>query len=312
MSSSRRVANGDKKGPDLRVGSLFLFLFRSGLSKSRFKYAYGASVPRRSIRKQTKRALFAAFYGASSYFCDAKIGRRPSSARRYSGQNDVGRITVRRAATALTFEPDEAPVISNELLEANVVSIRADLTDFRAEFRAVIARIDHDIRAMAAKAESEIKTAVARFDEQFRDVRQDIRELRVEGKTLRDKLDATHTSLTAKIDGNCASLDKKIDATRDSLDKKIDDTRAALDKKIDTVHTALDRKIDTRCDELRTDIKDIRSDIKEIRADIKAMCGSIADLKGMQKAILWVLGVAGSLITIAGVGLGIAKTLHWI
>jgi hypothetical protein len=32
----------------------------------------------------------------------------------------------------------------------------------------------------------------------------------------------------------------------------------------------------------------------------------------MQKAILWVLGGIGSVIAILGVGLTIAKTLHWI
>lgn len=186
---------------------------------------------------------------------------------------------MRRAATAFTVEPDEAPVSSNELLEANVVSIRRDLTDFRAEFRAVIARIDHDIRAMASKAESEIKTAVAKFDEALRDVRQDFREFRAEGKTLRDKIDATHTSLTAKADGNYASLDQKID---------------------------------TKVNELRADMRDMRADIKDIRVDIKEMRTSISDLKGMQKAILWVLGVAGSAVIVAGTLLTIAKTLHWI
>jgi peptidoglycan hydrolase CwlO-like protein len=179
---------------------------------------------------------------------------------------------MRSAANALAVETDEAPVSSNELLEVNVIAIRADLIDLKAEFRAVVARIDQDIRAMAAKAESEIKTAVARIDEQFREVRQDIRELRAgvnglqaDNKTLRDK----------------------IDATRESLDKKIDTTRESLDKKIDT-------KFD------------------ELRADMKEMRASIGDLKGMQKAILWLLGSILALVTMAGAGFQIAKTLHWL
>ena len=79
---------------------------------------------------------------------------------------------------------------SNELLEANVVSIRKDLTDLRADFREAIARIDRDIRAMAADAKSETKEAVARFDEQFR-------ELRAECRSLRDKVDKNHGEMHA-------------------------------------------------------------------------------------------------------------------
>jgi chromosome segregation ATPase len=204
---------------------------------------------------------------------------------------------MRRTANALAVETDEVPVSSTELLEANVAAIRTDLSDLKAEFRAVVARIDQDIRAMAAKAESEIKTAVARIDEQFREVRQDVRELRVgmnglqaDNKTLRDKIDATHASLSAKIDGVNSSLDKKIDA---------------------------------RSDELRGEIKEVRGEIKDVRGEMKEMRGemhadrmetraSVAELKAMQKAILWVLGSLVTLVAIAGTGFTIAKTVRWI
>ncbi len=131
-------------------------------------------------------------------------------------------------ASACSVESDEVPVISNELLEANVVAIRSDLSDLRTEFRAVVTRIDQDVRAIvaridqdvrttAAKAENEIKTAVARMDEQFREVRQDIRELRADNKILRDKIDGNYISLEQKIDANYAALDKKIDVTAGEL-----------------------------------------------------------------------------------------------
>jgi chromosome segregation ATPase len=111
---------------------------------------------------------------------------------------------------------------------------------------------------MATKAESEIKTAVARFDEQFREVRQDIRDLRADNKSLRDKIDANHASLTEKIDSNHASANAKIDA---------------------------------------------------MRTDMTAMRESIADLKALQKALIWVLGGAITLITVV---ITIAKALQWI
>jgi DNA anti-recombination protein RmuC len=176
---------------------------------------------------------------------------------------------MRRTASALSLESEEVPVSSTELIEANVVATRADLSDFRVEFRGVVVRID-----------------------------QDIRELRADNKTLRDKIDANYSSLDNKIDAMRAvldetreSLDRKIDATRDSLDKRIDATRESLESKFDS----LDKKIDATTGELR--------------ADVKAIQTSVSDLKAMVKAILWLLGVMG---TLASVGLPIAKTLDWI
>jgi chromosome segregation ATPase len=132
---------------------------------------------------------------------------------------------MRRTAHALAVESDEVPVISNESLEAHFVSLRTELTDLKADFR-----------------------------EQFREVRQDIRELRADNKILRDKIDATHSSL--------------------------------------------DKKIETK--------------VGELGADLKEMRASLADLKGMQKAILWVLGGVGTLVATVGVGFTIARALHWI
>ena len=179
---------------------------------------------------------------------------------------------MRTTANALAVEIEEVPVSSNELLEANVVAIRSDLADLKTDFR----------------------TAGARTDEQFREVRQDIRELRAASETLRDKIDETHSSLDQKIETTRESLDKKIDATREALDKKIDATREALDKKIDT------------------GVGELRADIKEIRADITEMAAGINDLKSTQKTIARLVKGLSAIIVIVGGGLGIAKTLGWI
>ncbi len=196
-------------------------------------------------------------------------------------------------------------MISNELLEAHVLPLRGDLADLRAEFRAAVARIDHDIRALATKAESEIKTAVASFHEQFKEFRQDVRELRAENKSIRE-------SLSTRIDTNYEALDRKIDATREALSEKIDSNYAALDRKIDATHEALNAKIDSTAAELRREMKDIRGEMKEMRADIATLRTDVSDLKGMMKAVLWLLGSLCAIVTILGVGFTIAKGLHWI
>jgi hypothetical protein len=146
---------------------------------------------------------------------------------------------MRRTAHALAVETDEVPVISNETLEANIAFIRADITDLKVEVRAVVTRTD-----------------------------QDIRELRADNKTLRDKIDVTHASLAEKIEKSHASLDEKID----------------------------------------TKFGELSADMKAVRAEIKEMCTSIASLKGMQNAILWVL----SSVSLVAAIVTIAKTLRWI
>jgi len=68
---------------------------------------------------------------------------------------------------------------------------------------------------------------------------------------------------------------------------------------------------DTRIDltkinsDTRVDLTKINSDMRaELTKSISDMRESIADLKAMQKAILWVLGL--------GVLAAIGKTFHWI
>jgi len=59
---------------------------------------------------------------------------------------------MRSTALALRDEYDEVPVSSTEVLEANIVAIRDNLNELKADFRAAVAKIDNDI-----------KTAVIRF-----------------------------------------------------------------------------------------------------------------------------------------------------
>ncbi|MEJ0038042.1 MAG: hypothetical protein WDO68_18525 [Gammaproteobacteria bacterium] len=74
--------------------------------------------------------------------------------------------------TALAYKPeyDEAPVSSTEVLGSNVIAIRGELielkTDFKqhkAEFGAAVARVDTDIKAAVARLDDDIKAAVAQL-----------------------------------------------------------------------------------------------------------------------------------------------------
>jgi hypothetical protein len=114
-----------------------------------------------------------------------------------------GQAEERFAAQAYTIECDEVPVSSTEVLESNVVSIRDELrelkTDYKehkTEFRAAITRVESEIKAavaelrteirtMPAKAESDLKEFAGRVDQQFAEMRQDIREIRQEISAVR-------------------------------------------------------------------------------------------------------------------------------
>ena len=111
----------------------------------------------------------------------------------------------------------EVPVASNETLEAHITSLRVGLDE----------------------------------------VKEDVRELRADNKSLREKVDAIHTNLRDKID---------------------------------SVNTSLGGQLT----KLSDDIADLR--------------GLIADMRGLQKAMLWVIGGVGSLATIL---MTLGKTLHW-
>ena len=121
---------------------------------------------------------------------------------------------------------DEVLVSSNEVLEANVVAIRADLTNFRAaiaridnDIKFAVARLEAEIRSRAENTESDMKALSARIDRQleeiWRDMREkrlDIRELRTEDKALRDIADTNYRELSARIETTHGKLSAKIDA----------------------------------------------------------------------------------------------------
>lgn len=145
---------------------------------------------------------------------------------------------MRSTALALKDEHDEVPVSSIEVLEVNVAAIRADLNELKMDVRAAVARIDNDIKAavlkfeteireMAAKAASDLEKFAARVDSQFADIRQDLREMRTEYKSLRDRTDKNYESLCVKID----ATNERIDLTNEklsNLDRKVTDIGSKL------------------------------------------------------------------------------------
>ena len=206
-----------------------------------------------------------------------------------------------RAMNAVICEKDEVFVAANETIEAHIVALHNGLDE----------------------------------------VRIDVRELRADYRSLRDKIDQVAASMNAKIDQVAAATNAKIDQVAASMNAKIDQVAAAMNAKIDQVAAATNAKIDqvAAATNVRTDASvaallekidqneaasvardtalreqmergyaELSSRIDALAEQFRGMREQFADFRAMQKAMLWVLGGAGS----AAALVSIAKTLGWL
>lgn len=98
---------------------------------------------------------------------------------------------------------------SNETLEAAVAMIRANI----AELRSTASRLEAQIGAVAAMAEKDFGRFSDRVEGRFTDIRQDLRDLRGEDRSLREKIDVGHRALNTRIETVDERLTAKIEAT---------------------------------------------------------------------------------------------------
>ena len=118
---------------------------------------------------------------------------------------------MRSTALAYKDEGDEVAVSSPEVLEGNVATIRVDLNELKADFRAAVARIDQDIKTAVSKLEAEIRAAAARAERELQQfatrIETQIAEMRAEDKALRERIDKNHETTNEKLN----ALDRKVD-----------------------------------------------------------------------------------------------------
>jgi chromosome segregation ATPase len=129
-------------------------------------------------------------------------------------------------------------------------------------------------RAYEAAVESKetIETHLAYLRKGLDDCKSDIGELRAEVradiKSLREKMDQSYAKLDAKMDQSYAKLDTK-------LDKNQAETNAA---------------------------------ISQLRESVASLREGVASLRGMQIAMVWIVGVVG---TLGGLAVTLGKVFHW-
>jgi predicted nuclease with TOPRIM domain len=131
-----------------------------------------------------------------------------------------------------------------------------------------VARTKYEVPVLSNDA---IESQLAGLRAGQEELREDVRELRGDSKSFREKLGVVQTELSRDI----KALDEK-------LDKKIGEVTA----KVESVDERLSAKIDG------------------VNEKIMQLSNAVAGMRGLQKATLWMMGVLGSLGTVG-------KFLHW-
>jgi predicted nuclease with TOPRIM domain len=114
------------------------------------------------------------------------------------------------------------------------------------------------------------------------ELREDVRELRADNKSLRDKVHVVHMTLSQDI----KALDEKFDAKFATLDTRLEGKFGKLDAKYDSLNDKIDA---------------VNADLGQ---RITQLSNSVASMRGLQKATLLLISILGSLGTVG-------KFLHW-
>ena len=237
---------------------------------------------------------------------------------------------------AVIREKYEAPVASEETIEAHLGYMRTGLDEVRKDVRELRAgngllreKIDQVRETLGSKID-QVRTALETKLDQFRDgLETKISGLDAKIDQAREGLEAKIDSLDAKLEAKISGLDTNVDQVRegleakiggldtkvdqvregleakiDSLDAKLEAKTGALNAKIDQFREALDTKIDKNHAEMNSGFAKVADELSKMRADM-------AGLRGMQKAMLWVMGGTGGVVALAVGVATLGKMLHW-
>jgi len=132
--------------------------------------------------------------------------------------------------------------------------------------------------------------------------------------SLREKMDRDHALLAA----NQATLSERIHQSHSTLSEKIHTVHIVLRDKIDAFSKDLNARIDAVSKDLGAGIDATNEKIDAVSRNLGARIDAlsekvdknttgVADLRGMLKVMVWVLGSAGSAAAIVNIG----KAFHW-
>jgi chromosome segregation ATPase len=157
-----------------------------------------------------------------------------------------------------------------------------------------------------------LEANIASLSKRVDEVTIDIRELRADNKTLRDKIDHTDATLGERIDLAERRLNQKIDELGASLRREFNEKFDILRKEFNGKFEAIEKRfeaIDKRFDAVdkRFDAVDKRFDVLEDK--VEQLTVGVARIQGLHATVLWVCTGFVALV-LAAVTIG--KAFGWI
>jgi hypothetical protein len=179
-------------------------------------------------------------------------------------------------------EPIEVSVVSNERIESDLALLRTGLDDVKA----------------------------------------DIFELKADGRSLREKLDATRIELSGRIDQLGTELRDSISLVRTELIGSISLARSELINSISQVRAdqnTLQEKLETKIEEgdkelgkkiEQVDLK-LGTKIDQLASTVNTTNVAVAKVATMQKGLIWMIGTLISLLALIPGLYMVGAHFHW-
>jgi chromosome segregation ATPase len=153
-------------------------------------------------------------------------------------------------------------------LEERVGFIQAEITEMKADYRHLDAKVDATrddvagVKASVTALHIEMKDGFASVDRRMCELatKAELATTRIE---LSGKIDATRGDLSERIDATKAELSERIGTTKAELSERIDTTKAELSERIDATKAELSGRIDATRTELSEKIDATKTSLME-------------------------------------------------
>jgi chromosome segregation ATPase len=160
-----------------------------------------------------------------------------------------------------------------------------------------LVREQFDWEVLVAANEAVLEERIKFIQENVGEARAELQELRAANKALDEKVDRKTDDLAAHIH-----------ALRDRLEQKTD-ALAAEDKEIRKEMAQGFEKVNTRIDE-KTD--SLAEAIGDVAKELSGVAKQLAGMQGTVKATFLIASIVTTLVTLAGILVGIAQALQWL
>jgi len=160
-----------------------------------------------------------------------------------------------------------------------------------------------DVPARVLEREKPVEERIARLETKVDHIQSDMADMKLDIRSLQEKIDKTGESLTQKIDAMDQKLSQKIDAVDQKLAARIDGVVA----RIDAVDQKLTARIDgvvARIDAVKDSVTDLALSVEQSFRAMERSIGSLQVGRALDR-VCWLL-MSGALLGI------MARAFKWL